>query len=96
LRFKLACATDGNPIEVAQSANATTAASLTARFSKVHQQSFTPAARKQARTDPPSVSTGNGSNKAHSFTYDAAGCLATLALPPTAPNAATRNSLNLT
>jgi RHS repeat-associated protein len=69
---------------VSQSANPTTAASLNVRFSKVHKQSFTAAGRKQTRTDPD----GNGSNKAHSFTYDAAGRLATVALPPTAPNAA--------
>jgi RHS repeat-associated protein len=74
----------GNPIEVSQSTNPTTAASLTARFSKVHKQSFTPAGRKQTRTDPD----GNGSNKSHSFTYDAAGRLATVALPPIAQNVA--------
>ena len=77
----------GNPIAVSQSgtpASINAAASLTPLFSKTHTQSFTAAGRKQTRTDPD----GNGSNKSHSFTYDAAGRLATINLPATALNAA--------
>jgi RHS repeat-associated protein len=77
----------GNPIAVSQSGNAASinaAASLSPLFSKTHSQTFTAAGRKQTRTDPD----GNGSNKSHSFTYDSAGRLATIALPATAQNAA--------
>ena len=77
----------GNPIAVSLSGNAASisaAAKLTPLFSKTHTQSFTAAGRKQTRTDPD----GNGSNKSHSFTYDSAGRLATIALPATAQNAA--------
>ena len=77
----------GNPIAISQSGNASTiatSATLTPLFSKTHSQSFTAAGRKQTRTDPD----GNGSNKAHSFTYDSAGRLAAINLPATAQNAA--------
>ena len=77
----------GNPIAVSQSGSAASinaAASLSPLFSKTHSQTFTAAGRKQTRTDPD----GNGSNKSHSFTYDSAGRLATIALPATAQNAA--------